>query len=135
VKLVAALAAAGALLAGCGLDLQSPDLFLLTRVGAGKRVSLLINDSGTVSCNGGKAKPLAGSLLIQARDLAQMLDDDVKAKLKFIQRPDSVYRYTVKLQDGTLSFPDTAGKRHSELAQTELLTVQVAEGPCGLSSQ
>jgi hypothetical protein len=41
-----------------------------------------------------------------------------------------VYRYTVKLQDGTISFPDTAGAAHRELAQAELFTTQIADGPC-----
>ena len=134
-RLVAVVLVAAALSAGCGLDLQSPDLFLLTRVGAGQRLSLLLNDSGTVSCNGGKPRTLPGSLLLQARDLATSLDNDVKSKLRFTARPGTVYRYTVKLQDGTLTFPDTAGAGHPELAQAELLTVQVAEGPCGLSGQ
>lgn len=134
-RLTAVLLAAAAVATGCGLDLKSPDLFLLTRVGAGSRLSLLINDSGTVSCNGGKPRTLPGSLLLQARDLATALDNDVKAKLRFSARPGTVYRYTVKLQDGTLTFPDTAGAGHPELARAELLTVQVAEGPCGLSGQ
>jgi hypothetical protein len=135
VRLFTVVLAAAALSVGCGLDLQSPDVFLLTRVGAGKRLTLLINDSGTVSCNGGKPKRLPGPLLLQARDLATALDKDITAKLRIAAGPGTVYRYTVKLQDGTLSFPDTAGAEHTELAATELLTVQVAEGPCGLSGQ
>ena len=36
------------LLAGCGLDVKAPDLFLLTRTGQGKRLQLLVSDGGTV---------------------------------------------------------------------------------------
>ena len=68
-------AALALVLAGCGLEIQEPDLFLLTRTGEGKTLTMLVNDSGTISCNGGKMKMLADPLLIQARDLAQNLDE------------------------------------------------------------
>ena len=38
-------------LAGCGLNVQSADLFLLTRTGQGPKLTLLVNDSGTIRCN------------------------------------------------------------------------------------
>lgn len=119
-------------LAGCGLEIQEPDLFLLTRTGEGKTLTLLVNDSGTISCNGGKTKMLADPLLIQARDLAQNLDGDAKAKLKIARTPDSVYFYTIRLADGTIEFPDTAGSRQQYLAQAELFAVQTAQQACGL---
>jgi hypothetical protein len=122
---------AGAILiAGCGLNVQSPDLFVLTRAGAGQKLTVLVNDSGTVSCNGAASKPLSDPLLLQARDLASNLDNDAKSKLRIAFGPRAVYRYTVKLQDGTISFPDTAGAAHRELAQAELFTTQIADGPC-----
>ena len=34
----------GAVLAGCGLSVQSPDLFLLTRTGQGRTLTLLVSD-------------------------------------------------------------------------------------------
>jgi hypothetical protein len=124
---------AAALLAGCGLNIESPDLFLLTRTGQGQQLTLLVNDSGTIRCNGSKAKPLSDTLLIQARDLAQNLDSDAKAKLRIQRAPNSVALYTIRLQDGTIEFPDTAGGRHQELAQAELFAVQAAQQACGLA--
>jgi len=121
--------------AGCGLSVQAPDLFLITRTGAGGRLTLLVNDGGTVRCNGGASKSLPDPLLLQARDLANTLDNDAKAKRRFPAMGPAIYHYTIKLQDGTISFPDTAAQAHSELAQAELLTLQIAEGPCGLSSR
>ncbi len=120
-------------LAGCGFDVQSPDLFVLTRTGASSKLTLLFNDSGTVRCNGAAAKPLPDPLLLQARDLATSLDGDAKAQLRIRAPADSVYTYTVTLQDGTISFPDTAGAHHSELAQAQQLTLSVAQGVCRLS--
>lgn len=121
------------LLAGCGLNVRSPDLFALTRVGQGRKLTLLVNDGGTISCNGGSPKQLPDPMLLQARDLATSLDNDAKAKLNISAAPNSIFFYTVKLQDGSISFPDTAGRTHSELATTELFTVQAAQGVCGLS--
>lgn len=120
-------------LAGCGLNVQSADLFLLKRVGQGRTLTLLINDSGTIRCNGGKPKQLADPLLLQARDLASTLAKDAAAKLKIPSSAESVFSYTITLQDGTISFPDTAGSRHHELAQAELFAVQAAQQACGLS--
>jgi hypothetical protein len=122
---------AGAVMAAaCGLNVQSPDLFVLTRAGDGQKLTVLVNDSGTVRCNGGASKPLSDPLLLQARDLASNLDNDARSNLRIAPGPHTVNRYTVKLQDGTISFPDTAGAAHRELAQAELFATQVADGPC-----
>jgi hypothetical protein len=118
-------------LSACGLNVQSPDLFVLTRTGQGKALTLLVNDGGTIRCNGGSARRLPDQLLLQARDLANSLDADAKARLRIPPGTDSVADYTVKLQDGTIAFPDTAASRRSELARAELFTLQAAQGPCG----
>jgi hypothetical protein len=122
-------------LAGCGLNVQSPDLFLLTRTGAGGRLTLLVNDGGTIRCDGRAAKPLPDKLLLQARDLATRLNDDAKRGLRIPPTPNSVATYIVKLQHGVVSFPDTAARAHSELSQLELFAVRAAQGPCRLSGQ
>ena len=46
-----------------------------------------------------------------------------------------MFRYTIRLQGGTISFPDTAdaGGRFPALAQTELFAAQAAQQACGLS--
>ena len=126
---------AALLVAGCGFDVEEPDLFLVTRTGAhGQKLSLLVNDGGTISCNGGKPKSLPDPLLLQARDLATSLNADVSAKLRFPASARSVYSYTVKVQNGTMSFPDTAALSRKELSDLELCVVQAAANPCGLSS-
>ncbi len=124
-----ALLCLAAALTGC-LSVQSADLFLLTRTGGGRQLTLLVNDGGTVRCNGGAAKPLPDKLLLQARDLANTLDTDVKQQLRLPRTSNTVATYTVRLKDGTISFPDTAARTHQELANLELLAVQIAQGPC-----
>jgi hypothetical protein len=123
-----------ALLAGCGLNVQSPDLFLLKRTGAGRSLTLLVNDGGTVRCDNGPTKPLSDTMLLQARDLTTALNKDAKHHLRIRRSASSVASYTVRVQSGTISFPDTAARSHSELAQLELFAVQAAQGPCGLRS-
>jgi len=115
--------------AGCGLNVRSADLFVLTRTGSGPTLTALLNDGGTIRCNGGPAIPLADKLLLEARDLANKLDSDVKSKLH-VTPVGRVYSYSVKLKDGMLRFGDTAAAGHSELGQTELLAVELADGPC-----
>ena len=130
---LAAVAAAGFALGGCGLDVQSPDLFKVTRSGASTRpLTLLVNDGGTISCNGGKPKPLSDPQLLQARDLATSLGNDVK--LRFSRSARSVFTFTVQVQKGTFSFPDTAASARKELSQLELFVVQAAANPCGMGS-
>jgi hypothetical protein len=119
-----------ALLGGCGFSVQAADDFLLTRTGQDGELTLLVNDSGTIRCNGGRPKRIANSLLIQARDLVDSLDADATAKLTIPASANSVYTYKVSMQDGKISFPDTAATRHHELAGAEQFTLAALAGPC-----
>lgn len=130
---LAATVALAAALAGCGFDVESPDLFLLTRTGQGPKLTLLVNDAGTIRCDGAKAKPLADSLLIDARDLADNLAADARAGLRIPAAADTVAYYRIRLAQGTVSFPDRAGARHKVLAQAELFATEAAQQACGLS--
>ena len=123
---------AATIVTGCGLQVQGADLFLVTRTGQGQRLSMLVNDDGTISCNGGKAKMLPDPLLLAARDLSASLNNDVK--LRFTPSARSVFTYKVQVQNGTFTFPDTAASARKELAQLELFVVQAASGPCAASS-
>jgi hypothetical protein len=125
---------AAAAIAGCGLNVQSPDLFTLSRTGQGKPLTLLVNDSGTIRCDGGKTKSLPDPLLLDARDLADDLNKDAENKLRVPPAAaNSVFRYRITLEHGTVSFSDTAARAHPELARAELFAVQAAQGPCGLA--
>ncbi len=136
-RVLAAVALAAVVLGGgvggCGLEVQSADLFVLTRAGQGRPLTLVVNDGGTVRCDGAKARKISDPLLIQARDVADDLDKDAKAKLKLPARPPSVYFYTVRLPDGTITFADTSVSGHRELARAELLAAQIARSACGVS--
>ncbi len=130
-QIAAVALALGAGLGGCGLDLKSADLFVLTRTGQGTKLTLLLGDGGTISCNGSGPKRIPDSLLIAARDLADSLNQDLQAKLKIPARPAGVYSYTIRLQNGTMNFSDTNAAGHKELAQAELFAAQAAQSQCG----
>ena len=130
---VVALAAVMAgLVAGC-FDVQSPDLFLLTRTGQGGKLTLLVNDGGTIRCDGAKAKPISDNALVTARDLSDNLVTDAQSKLTIPRAPGSIYYFTIKLQQGTISFPDRAAATRKVLAQAELFATQAAQQDCRLT--
>jgi hypothetical protein len=126
----AATLAAAALLSGCGLAVQSPDLFGLTRTGGGKELTMVVNDGGTIRCDGKAAKPLSNRLLLVARSLTGQLDPDARKSLDPPSPPGSVYRFKVSLQKGTFSFPDTSAARRPELAKLEQFVLEALPS-CG----
>ena len=131
---LAAPALAALALAGCGFDVQSPDDFLLTRTGQGTTLTLLVNDGGTIRCNGSKPKPISDALLIHARDLVDGLSKDAKRSLHIPAPPNSVYQYRIRLQAGTIAFPDTSAAHREEFASAEEFVLQALAGPCSGSS-
>lgn len=120
--IVVALAAAA--VAGCGLDVQTPDLFLVTRTGQGQPLSILVNYDGGVTCNGKAGKTLPDKLLLLARSLPGQLEADARKRLDLPSPPRSVYRFKVRLQYGTFSFPDTSSAHRPELARLEQFVLE-----------
>ena len=91
---------------------------------------MLVSDGGTIRCDTGHAQPISDALLLQARDLADNLAKDAKAKLSLPPANHSIYTYRIKLQDGTISFADTSAIAHHELSAAELFAAQAASGVC-----
>ena len=78
--------------------------------GAGRKLTLLVNDGGTIRCNGGAARSLPDPLLLQARDLATRSRRRRPGRnCGFPRPPNSVYRYNVRLQSGTIWLPGHGG--------------------------
>jgi hypothetical protein len=121
------------LLAGCGLQVQAPDLFALTRTGQGNTLTVVVNDSGTIRCNSGKARMISSARLITARDLSDNLAKDAGANLRLPIRSGSTYKYKIRMQQGTITFSDRDTARRPYLAQAELFAIDAAQQVCGLS--
>lgn len=131
-RLAPALAAL-ALLAGCGA--ASPDVFLLTRSGSlpGARLTLLVNDGGTVRCNGGEPRPLSARALLDARSIAEDLAEEAHDHLVLPAPPDSLLRYRLRTEEGTVTFSDVDAGRRPELAPVIVFARSVAQDVCGLA--
>jgi hypothetical protein len=119
-----------AAVAGCGFQVSSPDLFLLTRTGPGGKLTLLVNDGGTIRCDGGPARKLSDPTLIQARDLAENLGKLASRHLRLPRTDSTVDYFTVRLQQGTVAFPDAAAAHRRTLAQAELFATEQADRHC-----
>lgn len=121
-----------ALLGGCGAS--PPDLFVLTRSGSlpGAKLTLLVNDGGTVRCNGGRERPLPDRLLLDARDIATSLSKEAHDQLLLPAPAGSLLRYRLRTQDGTVTFSDVDAVRRRKLGAVIAFARGVAREVCGL---
>lgn len=130
---LAALTVGALTLAGCGLNVEAADLFLITRTGPGGKLTLQVNDSGTIRCNGGPARMISSARLITARDLSDNLAGDAGRHLHLAPAPGSVNQFRISLQPGTITFSDRDAAGHPYLAQAVLFATQAAQQVCGLA--
>jgi hypothetical protein len=128
---LAALVGIGAL-AGCGA--AAPDVLLLTRSGSlpGARLTLLVNDGGTVRCNGGAPRQLPARRLLDARRIAEDLSEEAHDDLTLPAPPGSLLRYRLRTEQGTVTFSDVDAVRRPELAPVIVFARAVAQDVCGL---
>jgi hypothetical protein len=119
------------LLAGCGLEIQQPDLFLIKRAGPGRAVTIVINSDGTVTCDRRRTGTLSSSQLITARDIQPAIHRMAIRKLRIPRGRATIYMYTVRVDSGTIMFPDTEAAHNHTLAQLELLDAQGEQLACG----
>jgi hypothetical protein len=118
-------------LVGCGLEIQEPDLFLIKRSGAGRTATIVINSDGTVTCNRRHTGTLSSSQLISARDIQPAIHRMALRKLRIPPTSHSIYLYTVQVDSGRISFPDTEAAHNKTLARLELLDTQGQQLACG----
>ena len=128
------MAAACALLGG-GCGTPSADLFVVTRSGSipGAGLSLLVSDGGTVRCNGGSARSIGDQRLLTARELARDLRKPAEHALTLKPGPQSIMRYRVRSEDGTVTFSDTSRGQPLVFFRVAAFTREVAQSVCGLA--
>lgn len=132
---LAALALSGAggiALAGCGAEY--PDLMVVSRSGElpGARLELLVSDGGDASCNRGEEHALPPRLLLDARDIVRALTEETLADEVFPGAAGAQLRFRLRTEDGSVTFSDTDGARHPELARLIAFTRRTAQEVCGL---
>jgi hypothetical protein len=118
--------------AGCGGEAR--DLFLVQRGGnvPGARLALRVTDDGRASCNRGPLVDITSAQLIAARELQRDLEPLAKRRFSLPPGRDSVLRYRVELEDGSVRFADDSRGQPPALFRVAALTRAVARGPCGL---
>jgi hypothetical protein len=127
-----ALAVAAALLAaGCGTP--SADLFVVERSGdlPDARLSLIVGDGGAVKCDGTE-HAITSAQLLDARELADDLAPLLHRKITLPPGEQSLLRFKVIGDAGTVEFSDSSPGLRSEFARVIAFTRAVAKQACGL---
>jgi hypothetical protein len=127
---VAALLAAG-LLAGCGAP--PPDLFVVDRSGPDRNANLelLVNDGGSVRCDGRK-HALDADRLLTARQLERDLEPQAKLAIVLPPGPGTDLSYKVRMEAGTIVFSDRSRGIPPTFQRLAAFTKDVAERVCGI---
>lgn len=142
---IVALVAATLATAGCG-QIRSGDLFLVHRVGAipGARLTLLVNDTGHVTCNHTKQGELTSHQLLIARQIVRDLkglkgngdgndtEGPADKDLHLQPQPGSILTYEVRVEVGTVGFSDNSRGQPQVFYDIGAFTREVAKGLCGL---
>ena len=119
------------LVAGCGTP--SPDLFVVDRSGPDRNanVELLVNDGGSVTCNGTK-HPLDADRLLKARQLERDLEPQAELGIELPQGPGTDLSYTVRMEGGTIAFSDRSSGVPNTFQRLAAFTKDVTERVCGI---
>lgn len=120
-------------LVGCG-GFKAPDLFIVQRSGsvAGASLTLLVNEEGGVTCNGGAPLKLSDAQLIQARALQEELQGPSSSNLSLPAGAGSVLQYHLRDENGSVRFADNSPGQPPVLRKLALFVLQVAQGVCRL---
>jgi hypothetical protein len=130
--LVAGLLGACLLASGCGGGIALPDLFILQRSGniAGASLTLVVNEGGTVRCDGGPPLPISDSQLVLARGIQEELKEQAASHLSLPAKPGSVLSYYLRDEDGTVRFSDNSAGQSKIMHELQSFVLQVAQGVC-----
>lgn len=136
-----------AAVAGCGESVELPDLFVVQRSGSvsAARLTLLINEGGSVRCGEGPFPPsgkgpfppapprqLSDPQLVRARVISEELQGPSARHLSLPSRPGSVFRYYVRDAEGWVRFADNSAGQPSVLRHLAYLVLEVAQRVCHL---
>jgi hypothetical protein len=119
-------------LAGCGSE--SADLFAVERTGSipGAQLEMVVNDGGTVSCNGGSGVEITSQELLDAREVQSDLEEAARDRLDLPPQRGSILRYRVETPEGVVHFADNSSGRSEVLSRLAFLVRRLAQERCGL---
>ncbi len=118
--------------AGCGQP--APDLFAIERSGAdaAARLTLVVSDGGTVTCDRGEPRALDADRLLAAREIARQLEEPTALGLELEPGRDPVLSYRVRSAGGVVAFTDSSPQRPPVFDRVAAFTHDVAEDVCGI---
>ena len=133
-RLRPALSLAGLVLAFGGCGAGYPDLMLVERSGSlpGARLTLLVNDGGTVRCNGGREIQMPPRPLLDAREIVRDLELEAMEDLVLPRRRGALLRFRLNDEHGSVTFSDVDGVNRQKLGRLVAFTRTVAQDVCGL---
>jgi hypothetical protein len=117
---------------GGGSGVLSADLFEVKRVGAGSSLTLVINEGGTVRCNGGPPRTISDPQLVLARGVQEELKEAVSQHVDLPPRPGSVFSYYLRDEEGYVRFSDNSAGQSKIMRELQKLVLEVGEGVCGV---
>jgi len=123
------------LLAGCGVGVTAPDLFIVYRSGSTPqaRLTLLVNEEGGVTCNGRPAqRKLEDQQIVKAREIQEELEKPSSNHLSLPPRAGSVLSYYVRDEKGSVRFADNSAAQPAVFHKLQLFVVQTAQQECNL---
>jgi hypothetical protein len=129
-----ALALVLVLLGGCG-GAQPADVFIVSRTGTTPHagLTLLVDEEGTVHCNGTAApRKLSDDELVRARGIQEDLQSLASRHATLTPKPGSVMSYGVRDENGSVHFADNSAGQPKVLHELALFVLQTAQRVCGL---
>jgi len=120
-----------ALLVGCGS--RPPDLMVVQRSGADRNanVELLVNDGGSVKCNGTE-HDLDADRLLTARQLVRDLEPQAELGIELPRGAGSQLSYRASMEAGTIAFSDRSEGVPATFQRLAAFTTDVTERVCGI---
>ncbi len=127
---VAAAAAAGAVIAGCGG--AAGDLLALEVSGGAGNVHdrLRVTDDGRASCNNGRLVAISNEQLLSAREDKRLLRPYAKRGDSFPGAVAGARNFVARSQDGSVTWSEGAPRLPTAIGRTTLLVIELQRQIC-----
>jgi hypothetical protein len=117
-------------LAGCG---GSPGDLLSIQVEGGpaqRDQSIVVQNDGRSSCNGGPEQDIGSEALIEARRIERELGDDAERAAVYESTSADATSYVARIKEGTVRWDDRARGLPPVLTQAQLFALQQGRALC-----
>ena len=117
-------------LAGCGGS--SGDLLSIQVKGgpAHRDQTIVVQDNGQSTCNGGTSQDIGSEALIDAREIEREVGDDAKRAAIYESTSRDATSYAVRTKDGAVRWDDRAGELPPVLSKAQLFALQQGRKLC-----